>query len=228
MLNFLFAAVLLLGAADPQLVGAWSLNGQPSSVLEAGGGGTLGGKPLKWSTKGGVLTMVSEGTTTSVPYTVDGDNLVISVYGFPVAYQRTSKGGKATKEAAAAAAAPAPAIAKPAGNDEISKLLLSSPWCTFSFNKTTGYSSSTRYQFFENGTIQVGGQSEGYSSGYGGSMASQSNSSSTIRWEVRKGQLFLASPESNGQFVAAPFEHYKNSSGYPILKANGTEYSQCK
>lgn len=223
MLTLLFATVLLLGAADPKLVGAWSFNGQPSSVLEAGGGGTLEGKPLKWSTKGGVLTMVSEGKTTSVPYTVDGNTLTISVYGFPVDYQRTSKGGKGAK-AKEEAAAPA----KSAGKDEISKLLLSSPWCTFSFNKTTGYSKSTRYQFFENGTIQVGGRSEGYSSGYGGSMASQHDSSSTIRWDVRKGQLYLASPETNGQFVAAPFETYKNSSGYPILKANGVEYSQCQ
>lgn len=227
MLNLLLATVLLLGAADPKLVGAWSFNGQPSSVLEAGGGGTLEGKPLKWSTKGGVLTMVSEGKTTSVPYTVDGDTLTISVYGFPVNYQRTSKGGKAKAEKAEKEEAAAPA-AKSAGKDEIAKLLLSSPWCTFSFNKTTGYSKSTRYQFFENGTVQVGGQSEGYSSGYGGSMASQHDTSSTIRWEVRKGQLFLASPETNGQFVAAPFESYKNSNGYPILRANGVEYSQCK
>ena len=55
-------------------------------------------------------------------------------------------------------------------------LLLSSAWCTFRYNKVTGYSNTTRLVFNRNGTYSKGGRGEGYSSGRGGSMASQHDS----------------------------------------------------
>ena len=51
-------------------------------------------------------------------------------------------------------------------------LLLSSMWCHFTYNKTTGYSHQKRVRFNANGTYSTGSRGEGYSSGSGGSMAS--------------------------------------------------------
>jgi uncharacterized membrane protein YgcG len=56
------------------------------------------------------------------------------------------------------------------------ELLMPSAWCTFTYNKTTGYSHTKRTQFNANGSYGTGSRGEGYSSGGGGSMASQRNS----------------------------------------------------
>src|SRR5204863_5835534 len=58
-------------------------------------------------------------------------------------------------------------------------LLLSSAWCHLTYNKTTGYSHSKRVHFNANGTYSTGSRGEGYSSGSGGSMASQRDSAAS-------------------------------------------------
>ena len=108
----------------------------------------------------------------------------------------------------------------------LSKLLLSGAWCSFSYNKTTGYSNSTRYQFFPNGTFRHGRQAEGSSSGRGGSMASQSNSGASGRWTVQNGILSMS--EGNGALQPVQTQLYRNSSGYPVIKGDGVEYTQCR
>ncbi len=106
------------------------------------------------------------------------------------------------------------------------KLLLSSAWCSFTYNQVTGYSNTTRVRFFQNGTYSTGGRGEGGSSGPSGSYYSQRDSGSSGKWKVIKGELFIS--EGNGQltFVNTVVKH--NSNGYPIVVANGVEYSQCK
>ena len=123
--------------------------------------------------------------------------------------------------AALLAAASAPARAGGVSND----LLLSSAWCTFSYNKTTGYSNSKRVAFNPNGTYTVGGRAEGGSSGRGGSMASQSDRGGGGQWRVQNGELFMSE--------GAQFEHVqtvlkRNNNGYPVIVADGIEYSQCR
>ena len=105
-------------------------------------------------------------------------------------------------------------------------LLLSSAWCTFSYNQTTGYSSSKRIQFYRNGTYSMGSQAEGYSSGRSGSFASQNNSGGDGRWKVTGGELYIS--EGYGQLEYVNTVVKRNSSGYPIIVADGVEYSQCK
>jgi len=106
------------------------------------------------------------------------------------------------------------------------ELLLSSAWCTFSYNKTTGYSNTTRVRFNKNGTYGTGGRAEGYSSGRGGTYASQNDSSSGGRWKVNKGELYLS--QGRGELGHVNTVVKRNSSGYPIILADGVEYSQCK
>jgi hypothetical protein len=115
-----------------------------------------------------------------------------------------------------------PAYASEMSND----LLTSSAWCTFTYNKTTGYSNTTRVHFNANGTYGTGGRSEGYSSGSGGSMASQHDSAAGGRWKVVKGELFMSEGAGRLEPVATMLK--RNNNGYPIIVANRVEFSQCR
>ena len=105
------------------------------------------------------------------------------------------------------------------------ELLLSSAWCHFSYNQTTGYSKSTRVRFSANGTYAVGGRSEGHSSGRSGSTASQRDSGASGYWRLDKGELYM---EDGGKIQLVRTVLKQNSNGYPVIVADGVEYSQCK
>jgi hypothetical protein len=106
------------------------------------------------------------------------------------------------------------------------ELLLSSAWCTFKYNQTTGYSNTTRVRFNKNGTYSTGGRAEGSTSGRGGTYSSQSDSRGNGQWKVVKGELYIS--EGYGQLNPVRTVVKRNSSGYPIIVADGVEYSQCK
>lgn len=106
------------------------------------------------------------------------------------------------------------------------ELLLSSAWCTFKYNQTTGYSNTTRVKFNKNGTYSTGGRAEGSTSGRGGTYSSQKDSKGAGQWKVVKGELYIS--EGNGQLNPVRTIVKRNSSGYPIIVADGVEYSQCK
>ena len=113
-----------------------------------------------------------------------------------------------------------------ADQSHLSRLLLSGAWCSFSYNKTTGYSKTVRYEFYSNGTFREGQRGEGGSSGPYGSMASQSGGGASGRWGVQNGVLFMA--EGYGQFQPVQTQVYTNSSGQPIIRGDGLEYSRCQ
>ena len=106
------------------------------------------------------------------------------------------------------------------------ELLVSSAWCTFTYNKTTGYSHTKRVYFNANGTYGTGSRGEGYSSGGGGSMASQRNAQGGGLWKVDRGELFMS--EGGGRLDAVRTVLKRNNNGYPIIVADGVEYSQCR
>lgn len=105
------------------------------------------------------------------------------------------------------------------------ELLLSSAWCTFSYNKTTGYSSSKRVAFSRGGTYAVGSRGEGGSSGRAGSMASQRDETSGGQWRVQNGELYLS---EGGEFEHIQTVLKRNSNGHAVIVADGVEYSQCR
>jgi hypothetical protein len=105
------------------------------------------------------------------------------------------------------------------------ELLLSSPWCTFKYNKVSGYSSSTRVTFSPNGMWSSGSRGEGGSSGRAGSVYGQRDSGNGGRWAVQQGELYMSE--------GAQMEHVRtvvkrNNNGFPIIVADGVEYSQCQ
>ena len=109
---------------------------------------------------------------------------------------------------------------------QFAQLLLSSAWCSFRYNKVSGTSRQTRYQFFNNGTWRMGAQGETYSSGPNGMVGGHSNSGSGGRWAVRNGAFYFS--EGGGQMEQVPVSVKQNSNGYPIIVADGTEYMQCR
>jgi hypothetical protein len=76
--------------------------------------------------------------------------------------------------------------------DQLEQLLLFNPWCTFKYDKVTGYSNETMIEFLSNGTYATGRRSEGYSIGKGGTLGSQSDNRSYGRWKVVEGILYIA------------------------------------
>ena len=104
-------------------------------------------------------------------------------------------------------------------------LLLSSAWCTFKYNKVTGYSNTTRVRFNPNGTYVMGGRAEGGSSGRAGSVYSQNDSGGGGRWAVQQGELFMS---EGGRMEHVQTVIRRNSNGYPVIVADGVEYTQCQ
>ena len=123
--------------------------------------------------------------------------------------------------AAFCAAAAAPATAGGMSNE----LLLSSAWCTFSYNKVSGTSRQKRVTFSPNGMWSMGGRAESYSSGRAGSVAGQTDSGGGGMWRVQNGELFMS---EGGQLEHVQTVLKRNSNGYPVIVADGIEYSQCR
>jgi len=117
-----------------------------------------------------------------------------------------------------------PVVAHGAGMSK--DLLLSSAWCSFTYNKTTGYSHTKRVYFNANGTYGQGSRGEGYSSGAGGSMASQRNAQGGGLWKVDRGELFMSEGGARLEQVSTVLK--RNNNGHPIIVADGVEYSQCR
>lgn len=104
-------------------------------------------------------------------------------------------------------------------------LLLSSAWCSFSYNKISGTTKTTRARFNANGTYGFGNQRESQSSGQYGSVYGQSGGGGGGRWQVQGGELYMG--EGGGPLEPVQTTLKRNSNGYPIIVADGVEYMQC-
>ena len=188
------------------LVGTWT---GPDSTIDLSRDGTtvVNGIRYRYTADARVITLVGADGTFRFPYQLKGDVLNLLINGAVQTFRCGAQGA-----------------AGQGGGGISERLLLSSAWCTFSYNKTTGYSNSTRWVFSPNGTYGKGGRGEGYSSGYGGTMASQHNSGGGGRWKVVDGVLYLG--EGIPQPVRAVVKH--NNNGSAIVVVDGVEYAQCR
>lgn len=120
--------------------------------------------------------------------------------------------------------APAPAAA---GNDQLSRLLMASPWCWLKY--ASGNTYSERIVFSANGTWSSNKESEIYGqNAYAGTSAHAVGASGGRgQWAVKGGQLYLSDPPETPQLMPVPLQVTQNSNGYPIITADGREYSQC-
>lgn len=115
------------------------------------------------------------------------------------------------------------AVAQAGGLSE--KLLLSSAWCSFSYNKISGTTKTARARFYANGTYGFGNQRESQSSGPYGSVYGQGSGGGSGRWQVRGGELYMG--EGGGPLELVQTALKRNSNGYPIIVADGVEYARC-
>jgi hypothetical protein len=107
------------------------------------------------------------------------------------------------------------------------QMLMSSAWCAFTYNKISGTSTTKRVVFRPDGIMTINGGTETYSSGSGGTVAGQYGNASQMRWKVENLRLLL--DQGNGMgFQDINLTAEQNSNGYPILKAAGQEYAQCR
>jgi hypothetical protein len=127
--------------------------------------------------------------------------------------------------------------AQSAQDRQLAQLLLSSPWCSFSYK--SGYTHTSRNVFYPNGTLATSTNSEGgtvnqygggnvdVGGGATGSVHGQSQGGGQLRWKVQGGQLYL---DQGSGFQAIAIRITRNSNGYPIITSlsDGAEYSQCK
>lgn len=112
-----------------------------------------------------------------------------------------------------------------AGNDQLSQLLTSSAWCYLRF--ANGNTSTERIVFSRDGTWSNNKESEIYGrNDYAGTSAhSVGNSGGGGQWTVKGGQLYFG--EGGGELQPVALQITRNSNGYPIITADGREYSQC-
>ena len=115
-------------------------------------------------------------------------------------------------------------------DQQIAQLLLRSAWCSSSYravpgSSSSGRSSTERIVFAPDGTgfRRTGGES--YSSGASGSVAGQRSGGEPFRWQLRGGALNVSSDGLAWESI--PLAISQNSSGWPIVKASGKEYSMC-
>ena len=210
--------------ADQKLVGQWSLNGEPYMVFNKDGTGTMEGEAFTWRAKGNKLALSAGGETNEFPYRITGSVLTLQFGIVPLSLQRMG-GNPAGSGRPGVAGKPG---ATKGASDQLTQLLLSSAWCKFKYNQISGTSSSIRYQFFSNGSYSNSGRSETYSSGRYGTVAGQYDSGGSGQWAVRNGQLFISNPPEQPNLQPMPVTVTRNSNGYPIINADGEEYSMCQ
>jgi hypothetical protein len=208
-------------AIDPKVVGSWAVNGSVMFVFKADGTGKSETDAFKWSVKDKKLLIKTAGEEQKVAYGFMGEQLVLRIGWIPVTLDKVA--GASSKSAGAKG----PSKEAPAGGGSVSRLLLSSAWCSFSYNKISGASHQKKVVFSPNGTWAAYSQGEGYSSGSGGTYASQTNAQDGGQWKEQSGQLYLSSSESPS-LQPVGFQVKQNSNGFPIIVSDGVEYSQCR
>lgn len=185
---------------------------------------TLGGVPLQLTRAGKGVKVEKAGKLSKAvnkQSEADADAEALAEAQQLLAQQQ---GRAAQAQPAARGAAPARGSA---GNDQLSQLLMSSAWCWLKY--ASGNTYQERIVFAANGTWSSNKESEIYGSNqYAGTSAhSVGASGAQGQWAVKGGQLYLSDPPETPQLVPVPLQITRNSNGYPIITADGKEYSQC-
>lgn len=172
----------------------------------------------------------TDGTTYLFLLHPDPKGVLLEINGlkFPLAREEGAPGA-ATQGTGAAAGAPG-SVGKGAQDQQLAQLLLSGRWCHFSYSAAGGSGSGRSYQetvaFSRDGVMTVSRGGENYSSGRGGTYASQSQGGpQRFYWRVQGGMLHLSS--DGATWTPMPMQVTTNSSGWPILSGDGKEYTRC-
>ncbi len=230
----IFAWLLLLAPSlawsqvSKQLVGRYQMEmqGGESMELRADGTASLGGEETQWTVRGNNLVI----GTDAMPYVFQSGRLILMMGPVQIAWRRV--GGSATKSsiselAARNAQAETPSNVDTSQDAQYRQVLMNGAWCSFTYNKVSGTSTTRKVVFRPDGIMTTDGSVETYSSGYGGTYAGQSNNSNAVRWKYQGLRLYLDDGSGYG-FQDVGLTATTNSNGSIILKVAGREYSMCR
>jgi len=113
-----------------------------------------------------------------------------------------------------------------AQDSRLRQLLLSSAWCSFSHNETTGASRAERALFASNGTMTLFTGAQHNTSGPYGTSAGQREGSRVYSWKVEGGDLLLS--EDRRHWNALDLAVRRDSRGNFVIVADGKEYTSCR
>lgn len=229
MVKLFVLLALLLGLSTASfaqttahLAGSYRMEGQEGGAtleLHADGTASLDGSETVWAA---TENQISIGRDLAF-YTLKGDRLVLTKGTTQIVWKkvRTGKGQKGARDKGQSESS------TPDADREAKRVLTSSAWCSFTYNQTTGTSTTRRVVFRPDGTMNMNDGRETYSKGYGGTVAGQSNSAGTMQWKLENLKLFVDQRDGSG-FQDIGVTATQNSNGYVILHAAGREYSMCK
>ncbi|MBL9039780.1 MAG: cell envelope integrity protein TolA [Archangium sp.] len=113
-----------------------------------------------------------------------------------------------------------------AGNDQLSQLLVSSNWCYLRY--ASGNTYTQKIHFSPDGTWNDFSESDIHVNNSIGIAQATGNRQNGGQWAVQGGQLMMSDPPETPQLAPVPLTITRNSNGYPILNADGREYSMCQ
>lgn len=230
----LFAAVVFgfhsvsLAQVVRELVGKYQMEVQGGDTLElrADGSASFGGEETRWSVRGNQLIVGPD----VMPYVLQGNRLITTVGAIQLAWRRVgaSPGTLTPMERVAQGVAPQGVGSQANPQDaQARQILTNSAWCSFTYNKVSGTSTTRKVIFRADGVMTINGGAETYSSGYGGTYAGQSNNTSAMLWKFENLRL-LVDDRSGAGYQDIGLTSTTNSNGSIILKAQGREYSMCR
>jgi hypothetical protein len=211
-----------------QLVGRYQMDVQGGEILElrANGSASLAGEETTWSASGTRLSIGPD----AMQYSLQGDRLLLTMGTIQIPWKKIGGAVKAPtskQKDEPGAKGGQPGTGGADADREAKQVLMSTAWCSFTYNKVSGTSTTRKVVFRQDGVMTVNGGAETYSSGYGGTVAGQSNSAGAMRWKLENLRMFVDQGNGAG-FQDIGLNATKNSNGYVILHAGGREYSMCK
>jgi hypothetical protein len=223
---------LTLRKTGASYTGTITYQGQQFPATATTSGATLNGK---FTAQGSQFDFtVEQASANVVNLSTAGTTYMLQKSGAPARAANPLAGASGNAQAGSApAAGGSTALATTAQDQQIARLLLSSAWCSFSYSGGSTYSGgsygttrTTRAVFSQDGTVRQTSGGESTNSGANGSVYGSSQGGDAAYWKVQNGQLMLSTDRVN--WAPQPLEISQNSNGYPIVKANGTEYMTCR
>jgi hypothetical protein len=227
LLLFLVASEAALAQTDRDMVGRYQMEVQGGDILDLrpDGTATLAGELTRWAVKGNQLTV----GTDAMPFVLQDGRLILTVGTVRVAWKRLDVVANAASpmERAARKALAAESGGGNPQDSQARQILMNSAWCSFTYNKVSGTSTTRRVVFRADGVMTINGGAETYSSGYGGTFAGQSNNASAMLWKFENLRL-LVDDRSGAGYQDIGLTSTTNSNGSIILKSQGKEYAMCR
>jgi hypothetical protein len=226
-----FGSAGSLAQVVKELVGKYQMEVQDGDIMELRGDGSasMAGEETRWAARGNQLTVGPDVMT----YSLAGGRLLVMFGPVQLAWKKIggpAKGATPMEKAARGAQGQFQGQASNSGGDaqdaQARQTLMGSAWCSFTYSKVSGTTTTRRVVFRPDGIMSISGGRETYSSGYAGTYAGQSNTSGSMQWKLANQRLLIDAGDGSG-FQDIGLKATRNSNGAIILHAEGREYSMC-